>query len=242
MVREIVEPSRASPSTGPGTVVAEQAVDDDADPGMAETGQMADRAAGGHFVVDLDVGELAALRVVDEHDRLAVARDLGEQRVVPVRAEGDRAISGRQAASRLGRHEDQAVATGLGQRGGDSLERGGGDRVGEGGGQRLTEEDGDQAGGTPAEAARDRVRTGIPDALSGLEDALAQCRRELVRAVVGVGDGRDGDVERRGDILDRNAAVSGRFRALLCPYVEPTTPFWIRSRSAQFLRWSGPRC
>ena len=214
---------------------AEQTVDDDPDPGMAETGQMADRAAGGHFVVDLDVGELAALRVVDEHDRLAVARDLGEERVVPVRAEGDCAISGRQAACRFGRHEDQSVATGLGQRSGDPLECGGSDRIGIGGGQRLTEENGDQARGSSPEAARDRVRAGIADALSGLEDALAQSRRELIRAVVGVGDGRDGDIQCRSDILDRNAAVSGRFRASCVHTRNLPHLFRFRRRSARIL-------
>ena len=208
-----------------GTLAQGEAEQPDA--AVAEREQVPDRLRGGRRVVDPDEVDAVDQRGVDEHGGQPALHRGGDQRVAGVEAVEHEAVDRRVAhgvALRLAvgqaRHEHDREPVLVG-RGREALQEEDGGGIVERACQAVVEHDADRGGAAAAQAARDRVGAGVAQLRRGLQHALAQRRRELIRPVVGVGDrarrhaerARDGDeprLPRRGSVRGASCRLTSR--------------------------------
>ena len=186
-----------------------QAHADHADAPVAQPGEVPGQAQHGVAVVDADpVDALDARRLVADHRRHGPLQHGEEVRVVLADGVDDEAVDARTV------HRGDVACSGLTgtssspwpavlARQREPLEEAGGHGVAEGVRQRLGEQQPDGPGPAGAQRARHGVGTGVAQPPGGLQHAFAQRRRQLVRPVVGVRDGRPGNAQLGGQRRER---------------------------------------
>ena len=185
---------------------------DDPDPAVPERREVRRGQARAGAVVDADEGVLARARLVDHDERQAALDRGGEVGVVDGQRVGaeagdDRLADGLLAlAAAMGRaraageaREQQQREPGLLGGAREALQEQHGARIVERVGERLREQQADRLAPAGAQAPGGGVGPGVAELGRRGQDPLAQLGRELVRAVVGVGDRGARDAEVLGD-------------------------------------------
>ena len=173
---------------------------------MAEGQHLAGEVGHRRAIIDTDEGVAFDERAVDEHRGELPAQDLLDDGMLVGQREHAEAIDHGVADAlalvfvRRAGHEEQRMACALGHAGqrGEELDR---VRVGECPREGFGEHDADGTGSAAAQRPACGVRPAVPEADSGLEDALSKIVRELVGTGVRVGDRRARDPDRVGDRL-----------------------------------------